>query len=300
MADKIGIQAGASTAQAYEWTRSNYGIAALNVHERALSTLRAQEQRTASLYLDVNPGSYRYGSTIVLFAGGISPVFSPPVAGTRLDVLYLDCTSGTLAIEEGTAATVITDALELPDIPDQAIPLVAVHLAAGQASITEADLYDMRPFLTADPIPWSAGADDEVLTADGAGGATWETPSASAINTWGVASSSTEISRDSSTFASAISKTVTLTKTCLVNLQFQAVAKTGSVGNPCQVQFYEGTTALGKPCDQSSAAYAPINLCWALQAAAGAHTYEVRYRRNGGSGSAYLDELVLVVTAFPL
>ena len=125
-------------------------------------------------------------------------------------------------------------------------------------------------------------------------------PSMSVIDAWGVASSSTEISRDSSTFASAISKTVTLTKTCLVNLQFQAIAKTGTVGNPCQVQFYEGTTALGKPCDQSSTAYAPINLCWALSAAAGEHTYTVRYRRNGGSGVAYLDELVLLVTAYPL
>ena len=176
MADKIGIQAGAGDSQAYEWTRSNYGVGALSIHERAISMLRAQEQRTPSLYLDVNPGSYRYGSTIVLFAGGISPAFSPPVAGTRLDVLYLDCATGTLAIEEGSAATLITDALELPELPDHAIPLVAVHLAADQTSITEADLYDMRPFLAADKVPWLDGADGEALLSDGTGGAGWAAP----------------------------------------------------------------------------------------------------------------------------
>ena len=123
---------------------------------------------------------------------------------------------------------------------------------------------------------------------------------AAAVNTWGVTSSSTAISRDANTFASAISKTVTLTKASVVLLGFQAVAKTGTVGNPCQVQFYEGATALGKACEAPDTAYAPIALVWALSAAAGAHTYAVHYRRNGGSGIAYLDELVLVVIALPV
>jgi len=135
-------------AEAYEWTRFNLGHDPLSVHERALSSLRAQPQETASLYLDVLPGSYLYGQSRVGFDGGVSPVFSPPGAGVRLDVLYLDCSTGELAIETGTAATVITEALDLPTIPSAALPLCAVTLHADDTAVSEDMVYDLRPTWT--------------------------------------------------------------------------------------------------------------------------------------------------------
>lgn len=141
------IQAGFVNPAALEWTRANYGISALSVHERAISILRAQEQDTPSMKLNVNGGAYSYNGVMHLFIGEESPEFTAPAEGTRLDILYLDGESGELAIQEGTAAVAITDPLELPAVPSGAIPLVAVHLAAEQEAITESDLYDLRAFI---------------------------------------------------------------------------------------------------------------------------------------------------------
>jgi len=144
---KTEIQAGFVPPEALEWTRANYGLSALSVHERAISMLRAQAQNPASMKLDVNGGAYSFNGMMRLFPGGQSPAFTAPTAGTRLDILYLDAATGELAIVQGTAAVAITDPLELPNAPTGAIPLVAVHLAAGQESIIESDLYDLRAFL---------------------------------------------------------------------------------------------------------------------------------------------------------
>jgi len=142
---KTEIQAGFVPPEALEWTRANYGISALSVHERAISMLRAQAQNPASMKLDVNGGAYSFNGVTRLFAGGQSPEFTAPANGTRLDVLYLAGESGELGIAQGTAAVAITDPLELPSLPVGSLPLVTVHLAAGQESITESDLYDLRP-----------------------------------------------------------------------------------------------------------------------------------------------------------
>lgn len=144
---KSAIQDGFVNPAALEWTRANYGLSALSVHERAISMLRAQAQRPPTMQLDVNGGAYSYNGVTRLFAGGQSPEFSAPASGQRLDILYLDGATGALAIQQGTAATAITDPLALPNVPAGAIPLVAVHLAAGQTEINEGDLYDLRPFV---------------------------------------------------------------------------------------------------------------------------------------------------------
>ena len=132
-------------AAAHEWTRFNYGLDALSIHERAISALRAQPTDPPSLYLDVNPGLYLSTE----YAGGISPVFVPPAAGTALHLLYLDTADGTLKIVAGTAAVDITDELILPAIPTGAIPLVAVMLHADDTAITEDMLYDQRRLVAA-------------------------------------------------------------------------------------------------------------------------------------------------------
>lgn len=142
---KLEVQSGFAPPAALEWTRANYGLSALSVHERAISMLRAQAQNPASMKLDVNGGAYSYNGVTRLFLGGQSPEFTAPANGTRLDVLYLAGESGQLGIAQGTAAVAITDPLELPSLPVGSLPLVAVHLAAGQESITESDLYDLRP-----------------------------------------------------------------------------------------------------------------------------------------------------------
>lgn len=152
---KEAIQSGFVNPAALEWTRANYGVSALSVHERAISVLRAQEQDIPSMKLDVNAGAYSYNGVMHLFLGGQSPEFTAPEEGTRLDILYLDGESGELAIQKGTAAVAITDPLELPAVPSGAIPLVAVHLAAEQEAITESDLYDLRAFVGGMGGAWS-------------------------------------------------------------------------------------------------------------------------------------------------
>lgn len=154
---KREIQAGFLPPSALEWTRANYGISALSVHERAISMLRAQAQNPPSLKLAVNGGVYSYRGRMRLFLSGVSPEFSPPASGTRLDILYLDGESGELAIVEGDAAVAITDPLELPDVPEVAIPLAAVYLGEDQETITEADLYDLRSFLGDSHAPVTLG-----------------------------------------------------------------------------------------------------------------------------------------------
>lgn len=152
---KSAIQDGFVNPAALEWTRANYGLSALSVHERAISMLRAQAQHPPTMQLDVNGGAYSYNGVTRLFAGGQSPEFSAPASGQRLDILYLDGATGALAIQQGTAATAITDPLALPDVPSGAIPLVAVHLADGQTEINEGDLYDLRPFVGGMGRAWS-------------------------------------------------------------------------------------------------------------------------------------------------
>lgn len=150
---KEQIQSGFVNPAALEWTRANYGISALSVHERAISMLRVQEQDTPSMKLNVNSGAYSYNGVMHLFIGEESPEFTAPAEGTRLDILYLNGATGALAIQKGTAAVAITDPLELPAVPSGAIPLVAVHLAAEQEAITESDLYDLRAFVMGWAMP---------------------------------------------------------------------------------------------------------------------------------------------------
>lgn len=261
MFGRIGIQSGAFTPEAYEWTRNNYGMSALSVHERALSTLRAQAQVVPSLYLDVNPGTYRYGNTIVLFPGGVSPEFSPPVSGTRLDVLYLDCATGALAVEEGTAATAITDALELPDVPVGAIPLVAVHLAASQAAITEADLYDMRPFLAA---------------------------SGAAVQDYDAASATSTITTTSTSMVDMTNMSVSVT--VVVDALVLIVAEFRQSGFNSESQYYtidDGSSNLINELqaeNESDNDVKPVTLYAHKAVSAGTHTFTVQWRVSDGTG----------------
>lgn len=271
---KLEIQSGFVPPAALEWTRANYGISALSVHERAISMLRAQAQNPASMKLDVNGGAYSFNGVTRLFAGGQSPEFTAPANGMRLDMLYLDCGSGTLGIAAGTAAVAITDPLELPAAPAGAIPLVAVHLAAGQTKIVESDLYDLRAFVAM---------------------------MASAITTAFSYATST-VSTGSTSYADLMSVNITLPAAGDVLVTFSADMNTS----------YASEKALVRLLDNGGSPVSPTGLYWMVgterhthaftwritESSSGSKTYKVQWKAYyGGSRYAYAYGRTLLAVA---
>lgn len=122
--------------------RAGGGWDAVNVYERAITSLRVNAQTTPDLTVQVAQGYYSLDGQLYFFIGGNSIAFTPPGSGSRYDVLTLD-SGGNLFIEVG--------ALSVPPVftlTTGRLPLVAVRLIAGQTSVTEDDLFDVRPFLS--------------------------------------------------------------------------------------------------------------------------------------------------------
>lgn len=136
----------AAHAPSHEF-RAGGGWDAVNIYERAITSLRVNAQGVPDLTLKVAPGFYGIDGKLYYYPGGNSVPFTPPLAGARYDVLTLD-TTGTLNIETG--------AMTLPPlvftlVPSR-MPLAAVVMSAGQTVITEAEIFDIRPFLS-----WGSG-----------------------------------------------------------------------------------------------------------------------------------------------
>lgn len=123
--------------------RVDGGWDGVNVYERAITSLRVNAQTTPDLTVQVAAGYYVIDGQLYYFAGGNSAAFTAPGSGIRYDVLTINIAQ-VLNIETG--------ALTLPPIAfalvSHRLPLVAVRLVAGQTSITEDDLFDVRPFLS--------------------------------------------------------------------------------------------------------------------------------------------------------
>lgn len=113
------------------------------VFPRMLTMLLVNAQLAPDLTVRVGAGYYSINGELYYYAGGNSGAFTPPGSGARYDVLTLDA-SGVLHIEVGALAVPpVAFTLE----PDR-VPLAAVYLVFGQTTITEGDLFDVRPFFS--------------------------------------------------------------------------------------------------------------------------------------------------------
>lgn len=119
------------------------GWDAVNVYERMFTSLRPNAQIPPALTIYVAPGYYYIDDTEYYFAGGNTGAFTPPGSGSEYHVVTLDA-SGVLAIEVGA----LTSPPPVFTVSSGVLPIAAVYLTAGQASITEGDIEDIRPFLS--------------------------------------------------------------------------------------------------------------------------------------------------------
>jgi len=113
-----------------------------NVFERFCHIVPEQ---TASMYLRVRAGHVNFGSENYDIVDQKTSVFSAPVAGSRIDLVYID-TDGTIAIEAGVA-----DASPSAPDYDNKLVLAEITLAAAQTTITETSIKDVRSFLSSNP-----------------------------------------------------------------------------------------------------------------------------------------------------
>ena len=103
--------------------------------------LAPSAQDLPDLTIRVEEGSYYTNEGVHMeYAGGNSPAISVPSTAAAWRVVVLN-ESGTLQIVNGTSASSPT----LPSLPDNVLPLAAVFLNAGAASITNDAVFDIRP-----------------------------------------------------------------------------------------------------------------------------------------------------------
>lgn len=132
------------------------GWDAINVYERMFTSLRADAQVIPDLTVQVAPGYYNIDGNQYFFAGGNSPAMTPPGSGLRYDVVCIDATS-TLSIEAGALTSPpVVFTFSTPGL----IPLAAIQLLPSQTAITEADIIDVRPFLS---ISTGSGGAGQIL-----------------------------------------------------------------------------------------------------------------------------------------
>ena len=170
-------------ARALEWG-SNLGRDALNVFDRAIVPLRVQAFEDARMQVYANPGYYTYRGTYQFYLGGSTPVITSPVAGTRTDLVYLDAAANTIGVTAGVVATDVYSVPAVPNLGVGQIPLAHLLLGANTTEINERNIFDMRPFIAADGVPWLQGAAGDTLVNDGAGGAGWSAPQRWVFGYW--------------------------------------------------------------------------------------------------------------------
>ena len=109
-----------------------------------LATLKVKAQDTPALTVYVSPGGFWYytstGASYIEFAGGNTNVISGPVSNSKFVVITIN-QSGSLVNIDGASGT----SPVLPAIPRGRFPLAAVIITAGETSITDDMIFDLRP-----------------------------------------------------------------------------------------------------------------------------------------------------------
>jgi len=109
--------------------------------------LFAREQDTKDLTVRIAKGGINLEGTLFNYAGGNSPVFTPPLAGTQVFLLYVWNDSGTftLDIDNGTYFTSNDPQSYYDGLGTNIYPICEVTLTAGQTEISNSDIVDVRP-----------------------------------------------------------------------------------------------------------------------------------------------------------
>jgi len=103
--------------------------------------LKVEPTSPASMYVRIRAGRVNYGTTTYTIVDQLSPVFTAPTSGSRIDLLQVN-TSGTIIITPGIAGT-------SPTAPDYGglITLAEVTIASGASSLASSNITDVRGFV---------------------------------------------------------------------------------------------------------------------------------------------------------
>lgn len=107
---------------------------------RSITDLRVEAWNTPAMTVLVRGGFWKIGANSGLFMGGTSPELTAPTYA-RYDLVSLD-SSGEIQITQGAAGSIFY--VPFPDPPDDCKPLAYIRLIAGQTSIAETDIIDVR------------------------------------------------------------------------------------------------------------------------------------------------------------
>lgn len=111
-----------------------------SVAGRQILGCRVREQDTPGMTLQVDGGWYDLLGYKEFWPTS-SSAFTAPAANWRRDLLSID-SDGALAIQQGVAGPLL--GAKIPEATVGTLPLCAVTLAAGQTTITEASITDLR------------------------------------------------------------------------------------------------------------------------------------------------------------
>lgn len=117
--------------------------------------LKVEPTVSASMYTRVRAGRVSYGTTNYTIIDQLSPLFAPPAVGlTRIDLVQINSMGGVI-ITQGTPVSI--PATPVAPSQDSLVTLAEVLLIAGQTTIVEANISDVRGYV-------SVAAGNAVLT----------------------------------------------------------------------------------------------------------------------------------------
>lgn len=107
--------------------------------------LKAIAQEIPNRTLKVNPGLYWRGKYLIEFKGSNTPGFENPPSPNhaKFDIVAID-EYNKVVILEGDQSDIQA---ELPDVPEDYLPLAAVYLKNNTISISDSMIFDLRPYL---------------------------------------------------------------------------------------------------------------------------------------------------------
>jgi len=138
------------TMQAHHAQHERGGFDTVWVHGRVIIPLRVNPQTTPDLTIDILAGVYPTLTGNTWYDGATSYSMSAniPANGQRWVVVGIDQSTDSVIVQNGSIVTKTRSLAwsDLPTIPADMVTLAAVAMYAGQTTITEDDIVDMRAF----------------------------------------------------------------------------------------------------------------------------------------------------------
>jgi len=130
------------------------------IQTKQIVPLRTKPLPTPNMHVYVEPGAYQYATGFNYWPGGYSDLLTNYVPTGALNtqrfrLIYIDPATNTLS---GASTTITSDdelfshVEEILDlIPISCVPLAAIRLVFGQSTVQEADIFDLRSFVSSAP-----------------------------------------------------------------------------------------------------------------------------------------------------